>query len=145
MSFLKNASIQTKVLSLLIPVSLVGTFAFVKLFGFSIDIDGPLRGLWAIGEAILGGRTNWVTFAIGAATLAIILLLKNNKRIPSILIAVVSATVIVGLLDLGSRVGVSVLGPLDLAPLVRDASDCFSVRIVLFRFENSMRGVGWMA
>src|SRR3954467_7708731 len=50
-----------------------------KLFGFSIDIDGPLRGLWAIGEAMLAGRTNWVTFAIGAATLAIILLLKNNK------------------------------------------------------------------
>jgi high affinity sulfate transporter 1 len=83
-----------------------------KLFGFSISIDGPLRGLWAIGEAILAGRTNWVTFAIGIATLAIILLLKNNKRIPSILIAVVGATAIVGLLDLSSRAGVSVLGPL---------------------------------
>src|SRR3954452_4459730 len=83
-----------------------------KLFGFSIDIDGPLHGLWAIGAAILAGRTNWVTFAIGGATLAIILLLKNNKRIPGILIAVVGATVIVGLLDLGSRAGVSVLGPL---------------------------------
>src|SRR3954451_9446222 len=83
-----------------------------KLFGFSIDIDGPLRGLWAIGEAILAGRTNWVTFALGAATLAVILMLKNNKRIPGILIAVVGATAIVGLLDLGSRAGVSVLGPL---------------------------------
>ena len=38
---------------------------------------------------------------------------------------------------------VSVLGPLDLAPLVWDASDCFSVRIVLFRFESSMQGFGW--
>src|SRR6188474_3504839 len=40
-----------------------------KLFGFKIDIEGPLRGLLAIGDAILAGRTNWVTFGIGAATL----------------------------------------------------------------------------
>jgi high affinity sulfate transporter 1 len=83
-----------------------------KLFGFSINIEGPLRGLWAIGEAILAGRTNWVTFGIGAATLVLILLLKNNKRVPGILIAVVGATAIVGVLDLGSRAGVSILGPL---------------------------------
>jgi len=83
-----------------------------KLFGFSIDIEGPLRGIWAIGEALLAGKTNWVTFGIGAATLAVILLLKSNKRIPGILIAVVGATAIVGVLDLGSRAGVAVLGPL---------------------------------
>jgi MFS superfamily sulfate permease-like transporter len=76
-----------------------------KLFGFSIDIEGPLRGLWAIGEAILAGRTNWVTFGIGTATLVLILLLKNNKRIPVFRLSVVGATAIVGVLDLGSLAG----------------------------------------
>jgi MFS superfamily sulfate permease-like transporter len=30
-----------------------------KLFGFSIEGDGPLRKLWAITEAVLGGKVNW--------------------------------------------------------------------------------------
>src|SRR6201989_3608346 len=38
-----------------------------KLFGFSIDAEGPLRSLWAIGEAVLDGKANWTTFAVGAA------------------------------------------------------------------------------
>ena len=83
-----------------------------KLFGFSIETDGPLRNLWAIAEAVLDGRTNWMAFAIGAGTLATILLLKNSKRVPGILVAVVGATVITGLLDLAARADVSVLGPL---------------------------------
>ena len=83
-----------------------------KLFGFSIESDGPLRNLWAIGEAIWNGKTNWTAFAIGVGTLAVILLLKKSKRIPGILIAVVGATVIVGALDLATRSGVSVLGQL---------------------------------
>jgi MFS superfamily sulfate permease-like transporter len=41
----------------------------------------------------------------------LILLLKKNKKIPGILIAVVGATVVVGALDLAARAGVSVLGP----------------------------------
>ena len=83
-----------------------------KLFGFSIESEGPLRSLWAIGGAILEGRTNWVAFAIGLATLTVILLLKNSKRLPGILVAVVGATTVVGVLDLGARYGVQVLGPL---------------------------------
>jgi len=83
-----------------------------KLFGFSIESEGPLRSLWAIGGAILEGRTNWVAFAIGLATLIVILLLKNSKRLPGILVAVVGATTVVGALDLGARHGVQVLGPL---------------------------------
>src|SRR5262249_20081411 len=79
---------------------------------FSIEGDGPLRKLWAIVQAILGGRANWTAFAVGAATLAVIFLLKDRKRIPGILIAVVGATVVVGTLDLAERAGVSVLGPL---------------------------------
>ena len=83
-----------------------------KFFGFSIDSDGPLRNLWAIAEAILGGKANWTAFAVGAGTLAVILLLKNSKRVPGVLVAVIGATVVVGVLDLGARAGISVLGPL---------------------------------
>ncbi|SFI37063.1 SulP family inorganic anion transporter [Bradyrhizobium sp. cf659] len=81
-----------------------------KLFGFSIESEGPLRSLWAIADAILEGKTNWVAFGIGLGTLMAILLLQNNKRLPGILIAVVGATAIVGVLDLGTRYGVAVLG-----------------------------------
>jgi high affinity sulfate transporter 1 len=83
-----------------------------KLLGFSIESEGPLRSLWAIAGAILEGRINWVAFGIGLATLMVILLLKNNKRLPGILIAVVAATGVVGALDLGALYGVKVLGPL---------------------------------
>lgn len=82
-----------------------------KLFGLSIEGEGPLRNLWAIAGAILEGKTNWVAFGIGLGTLAAILLLERNKRLPGILIAVVGATAVVGVLDLGARYGVKVLGP----------------------------------
>lgn len=83
-----------------------------KLFGFSIEGDGPLRELWAIAKAILNGKANWIAFAVGAGTLAVILLLKNYLRVPGILIAVVGATAIVGALNLATSADVSVLGPL---------------------------------
>jgi high affinity sulfate transporter 1 len=83
-----------------------------KLLGFSIESDGPLRSLWAIADALLEGKTNWVAFGIGLGTLMVILLLQNNKRLPGILIAVVAATAVVGVLDLGTRYDVAVLGPL---------------------------------
>jgi high affinity sulfate transporter 1 len=83
-----------------------------KLFGFSIESEGPLRSLWAIADAILEGKTNWVAFAVGLGTLLVIVLLKDNKRLPGILIAVVGATAAVAALDLGTRYGVKVLGPL---------------------------------
>jgi high affinity sulfate transporter 1 len=82
------------------------------LFGFSIESTGPLRDLWAIGGAILAGRTNWAALVLGAGTLAVILLLRGSKRIPGILIAVVGVTAIVGALDLAARYDVAVLGPL---------------------------------
>jgi len=83
-----------------------------KLLGFSVDTEGPLRHAWAIVEQVLEGRTNVVAFTIGASTLALILLLKRHPRVPGILIAVVAATVVVGVLDLATRADVSVLGPL---------------------------------
>ncbi len=83
-----------------------------KLFGFSIESNGPLINLWAIATAVLNDMTNWTTFVVGATTLAVILLLKGHKRIPGILIAVIAATVAVGVLDLGARADVSILGSL---------------------------------
>src|ERR1700752_5092648 len=82
-----------------------------KLLGFSIEGGGPLRDLWAMGEGIFAGRINWAALAIGGGALAIILLLKSNKRVPGILVAVVAATLVAGLLDLVNRAGISVLGP----------------------------------
>src|SRR5215813_5103539 len=82
-----------------------------KLFGFSIESEGPLRSLWAVASAILEGKANWLAFAIGFGTLTVILLLKNHKWLPGILIAVVAATAVVGALDL-PRYGVKVLGSL---------------------------------
>ena len=83
-----------------------------KIFGFSIESDGPVRNLLAIARAVLDDRANWTAFLVGAGTLAVILLLKGSKRVPGILIAVVGATIVVGALDLAARAGVSVLGSL---------------------------------
>jgi len=83
-----------------------------KLFGFSVTASGPLRQTWGIVNKVLAGSTNVVALAIGASTLAIILVLKRRPRVPGILIAVVAATVAVAAFRLATRAGVSVLGPL---------------------------------
>ena len=115
-----------------------------KLFGFSIDSVGPLRDLLRIAQSILGGQANWTAFAVGAGTLAAILLLKPWKRIPGLLIAVVGATVAVGALGLDESAGVKVLGPLpqglpsfalpwiDLADLVQVVIGGCAVAMVAF-------------
>jgi high affinity sulfate transporter 1 len=83
-----------------------------KLLGFSIDSAGPLRDVWAIVQAVRDGRVNGAAFAVGAGTLAVILLLKGATRVPSLLLAVAGATVAVGILGLDTRFDVSVLGQL---------------------------------
>jgi high affinity sulfate transporter 1 len=85
---------------------------FPKLFGFSVKTDGPLRQAAGIVRAILEGRTNQVALALGGGTLVLILILKRFPRVPGLLIAVVLATVVVAYWDLGTRAGVSILGPL---------------------------------
>ena len=82
-----------------------------KLFGFSIDGVGPVRDLMLIAKGILGGQVNWRSFAVGASTLAAILLLKPYKRILGLLLAVVGATIVVDILNLNAN-AVKVLGPL---------------------------------
>ena len=83
-----------------------------KFFGFSVEDDGPLRELWAIGSLVVDGKSNWAAFAIGAGTLAVVLLLKKSTPFPGILVAVAGATAIVALLDLEAGADVSVLGSL---------------------------------
>src|SRR5262249_10399565 len=80
-----------------------------KLFGFSISGVGPLRDLVRITKGILGGEANWTSFAVGAGTLIVILLLKPYKRIPGLLIAVVAATIVVDILNLNATAAVKVL------------------------------------
>lgn len=83
-----------------------------KLFDFSIESAGPVSNLRQIVESVLGGKANWTAFAVGAATLVVILLLKRFKRVPGLLLAVVGATVAVGVLGLDQSAAVKVLGPL---------------------------------
>ncbi|SOE86931.1 high affinity sulphate transporter 1 [Burkholderia sp. YR290] len=80
-----------------------------KLFAISFDDRGALRDLLALGAAIAAGKTNWYSFAVGAGSLVLILLLKRFEKVPGILIAVVLATLSVIVFDLDS-VGVKVLG-----------------------------------
>src|SRR5262245_3592335 len=83
-----------------------------KLLGFSASADGPLRQVWAIGEKVSDGSTNATALAVGGSALVLILVLKRRPRIPGMLVAVTAATVVVASVDLASRTGSSVLGPL---------------------------------
>ena len=83
-----------------------------KLLGFSIESDGPVKDVMTIVQSIREGKVNVTAFAIGAGTLAAILVLKRIPRVPATLVAVIVATVLVGLLDLDKTAGVKVLGPL---------------------------------
>ncbi|WER47746.1 sulfate permease [Cupriavidus sp. WKF15] len=80
-----------------------------KLLGISIEDAGPLRELWSLGNAILDGKPNWYSVAVGGASLVLILLLKRFERVPGVLIAVVLATLSVSLFGLDAH-GVKVLG-----------------------------------
>ncbi len=84
-----------------------------KLLGFSASGDGLVQQAISLVQGVAQGLTNWVTFAIGASCLALILVLKRRwPKIPGVLVAVVGATLVVGLFDLAATYGVSVVGPL---------------------------------
>lgn len=80
-----------------------------KLFDISIDDAGPLREMQQLALAVADGQAHWPSLAVGAASLAVILLLKRFDRVPGILIAVILATLAVKLLGLDAQ-GVKVLG-----------------------------------
>lgn len=83
-----------------------------KLFGFSVDADGVVQEFAAFIQGVFTGSANWVTVALGVSTLVFILAFKNNKRFPSILVAVVGALAVTAIFDLSTRAGVSVVGVL---------------------------------
>ncbi|WGJ88401.1 sulfate permease [Achromobacter mucicolens] len=80
-----------------------------KLFDISIDDAGPLREMQQLALAVADGQAHWPSLAVGAASLAVILLLKRFDRVPGILIAVILATLAVRLFGLDAQ-GVKVLG-----------------------------------
>jgi MFS superfamily sulfate permease-like transporter len=83
-----------------------------KLFGCSVDEEGPLREAWGFIDGVLAGETNNAALLVGAGTLATILLLQRWRRLPGVLIAVVGATLAVAAFELTTRADVSVLGTL---------------------------------
>ncbi len=84
-----------------------------KLLGFSSSGDNLIQEAISLVQGVAQGMTNWTAFAIGAASLAIVLIFKRRwPKIPGVLIAVVGATIVVGMFDLATTAGVSVVGPL---------------------------------
>ncbi|WP_250519142.1 sulfate permease [Caballeronia sp. ATUFL_M1_KS5A] len=80
-----------------------------KLFAISLEDQGPLRDMVNLVKAIAAGKSNWYSFAVGAGSLVLILLLRRFDKVPGILIAVVLATLCVSVFQL-DRAGVKVLG-----------------------------------
>jgi high affinity sulfate transporter 1 len=84
-----------------------------KLFGFSVDAEGLIAETRAFVQGVASGNTNLTALVLGAASLAVILGFKRwLPRIPGVLVAVVGATIVVGVFDLAARAGLSVVGVL---------------------------------
>ena len=83
-----------------------------KLFGVSQNSSGPLSDSLGLVTALVDGDINVPALAIGASSLAIILLLKRFDRVPGILVAVVLATLAAWWLSLEAHHGVKVVGSL---------------------------------
>ncbi|MFF0344141.1 SulP family inorganic anion transporter [Kribbella sp. NPDC004875] len=89
---------------------IVGQLA--KLFGFSVDADGLIAEFRAFVSGLADGKANATAAALGVASLAGILLLNRFlPKLPSVLIVVVLAAVVVGVFDLQSH-GVDTVGVL---------------------------------
>ncbi|HWR79857.1 MAG TPA: SulP family inorganic anion transporter [Pseudomonas sp.] len=82
-----------------------------KMFGISLDSEGPLRDMVQLADAVMDGDSNLYSLALGGSSLALILLLARFRKIPTILLAVILATLAVGAFDLNEH-GVKVLGEL---------------------------------
>lgn len=78
-----------------------------KLLGFSVTPTSVVNGVSGFLRGVLAGETKLAALAIGCACLAIIWIAKGaGPKVPGVLVAVVVATVVVGLLGLGDRVPV---------------------------------------
>ena len=84
-----------------------------KIFGFQVQAEGLPERVALLLDGITAGRTNTIALLIGAASLAVILLVKRYRpQWPGILIAVVLATLACAELDLARTAHVSVVGNL---------------------------------
>ena len=84
-----------------------------KLLGFSSSGENLIQETISLVQGVRQGMTNLDALAIGVACLAIVLIFKRRwPKIPGVLIAVVGATLVVGVFDLATVAGVSVVGPL---------------------------------
>jgi high affinity sulfate transporter 1 len=84
-----------------------------KLLGFSVPGDSLLQKASGLAQGVWHSQVNPVTFALGGGCLLLILALKRwAPRVPGVLLAVVGATLVVGMFDLTARAGVSVVGPM---------------------------------
>ena len=84
-----------------------------KLFGFSIDAEGLIPEAQALVRGVAEGETNRAALIIGVACLLVILVFKRwRPRVPGVLVAVVGATVAVGVFGLAERYDLSVVGAL---------------------------------
>jgi high affinity sulfate transporter 1 len=84
-----------------------------KLFGFSIDATGLIPEAQAFIDGVRNGQTNQTALLIGVASLVVILGCKRFlPKVPGVLVAVVGATVAVGVFGLAERAGLSVVGVL---------------------------------
>jgi high affinity sulfate transporter 1 len=84
-----------------------------KLFGFSTDADGLVAETQAFVQGVADGLTNPADLAIGVACIVIIVGFKRLlPRIPGVLVAVVGATVVVGITGAAAAWSVATVGPL---------------------------------
>src|SRR3974390_2639240 len=112
-----RAGMVTELLSRPVRVGYLNGLAIVvlvsqlpKLFGFSTSAPGLRSGVRAFWNGVASGLTEPVSLLIGLACLATILALRVwRPKVPAVLLAVVSATVLASVLDLSAH-GVAVLG-----------------------------------
>jgi high affinity sulfate transporter 1 len=84
-----------------------------KLFGFSVDAENLVQEVTGFLEGVANGETNGVALGIGLTSLVVILAFRRwLGKVPGVLVAVVGATLAVGLLGLDAKYDLSVVGPL---------------------------------
>jgi high affinity sulfate transporter 1 len=84
-----------------------------KLFGFSVDAEGLIPELRAFVRGLADGRTNMAALTVGVGSLLVIFACKRwRPTVPGVLVAVVGATVAVGVFGLAERYDLAVVGPL---------------------------------
>jgi high affinity sulfate transporter 1 len=83
-----------------------------KLLGFSVPAGGLISETRELVKGIADGRTNTTAFAMGAGSLALIVVLKRvAPKVPGTLIAVVGALIVVPVFDLAAK-GIRLVGDL---------------------------------